>query len=596
MGLIVKRRVTLDLSRRGHQVTVPFSVGDRVAHEVIFTLRDGSELIELPPGVTAAITIKNGYNGTGCVDACVIDHVNNTITYTPTVEALSIEGNIECTMHVFDADGAVIGGPTFIFAVSEGDNANTESEVRAALKESTGWDIIAKAEENAKKAAAEAERAEEAADRAETGGLTIAQAPGDNDKAVMSQKAATKAFVQYNDVTSMADPESIPRRGVHGEITVGEPTEDNHATTKGFVLAKIVEKIAEIIANAPSDLDTLKEIADYIASDKTDAAKINSKLSKHEREILDNRTAIENLPELVQETGDREDAVMSQKAAKDAFVPKVEKSTGDWVYIIKGGVQGVVQLQYGSPTEYSLAARIEGGALRVGTPKADADATTKKYVDDEIDKALGENSSSFVPIVPYNLNGAYGAYVTDGNGFSLIKLSWVGTHSDSIAVRGLNGVLQVGGPTADNHAATKKYVDLKFAEASGGSGSGNVTLYRHTVAFGIYNKGGLTSNVQGIDFAFSYISTDGTPFPETVEGIYNWIMANGFLPCSGYINEDGKQYALYGLNAYGDNDGYRCLEVYAENHSGGAGIHDTLDEPNFTYAGIDVYYHTTTQI
>lgn len=588
MGLIVKRRVTLDLSRRGHQVTVPFSVGDRVAHEVIFTLRDGSELIELPPGVTAAITIKNGYNGTGCVDACVIDHVNNTITYTPTVEALSIEGNIECTMHVFDADGAVIGGPTFIFAVSEGDNANTESEVRAALKESTGWDIIAKAEENAKKAAAEAERAEEAADRAETGGLTIAQAPGDNDKAVMSQKAATKAFVQYNDVTSMADPESIPRRGVHGEITVGEPTEDNHATTKGFVLAKIVEKIAEIIANAPSDLDTLKEIADYIASDKTDAAKINSKLSKHEREILDNRTAIENLPELVQETGDREDAVMSQKAAAIAFVPKVEKSEGDWVYIIKGGVQGVMQLQYGSPTAYSLAARIEGGALRVGTPKTDADATTKKYVDDGLVKKLD------IVNTPDTANRVYGINTEGAN--KLFPLTASSPQAWAIPIRNDDGQFAVGTPTADNHAANKNYVDLSISEALGGSGSGNVTLYRHTAAFGIYNKGGLTSNVQGIDFAFSYISTDGTPFPETVEGIYNWIMANGFLPCSGYINEDGKTFALYGLHTYGANDGYRCLEVFTENHSGGAGIHDSLDEPNFTYAGIDVYYHTTTQI
>lgn len=33
--------------------------------------------------------------------------------------------------------------------------------------------------------------------------------------------------------------------------------------------------IAKIVADAPEDLDTLKEIADYIASDKTNAANIN---------------------------------------------------------------------------------------------------------------------------------------------------------------------------------------------------------------------------------------------------------------------------------------------------------------------------------
>lgn len=417
MGLIVKRRVTLDLSRRGHQVTVPFSVGDRVAHEVIFTLRDGSELIELPPGVTAAITIKNGYkytdngtdNGTGCVDACVIDHVNNTITYTPTVEALSIEGNIECTLHVFDADGAVIGAPTFIFAVSEGDNANTEREVKEALEKSTGWDIIAETVSKATAAAKSAKDAEDYANRAKTalGNATLKASEAEasaaaalahqrtaninatnaeksaGEAAKSAGKAAEQAAAQVlektnenagraeaaanraketeehcdevllgvsemrdgisvslqeaqnyagsaNDAYLFAQQEAnrateyITSRIVNDTGYDDEKVMSQKASTYAFVgrsevNSYIIEEIAKIVADAPTDFDTLKEIADYIASDKTNAAEINSKLSKHEKEILDNKTAIENLPELVQETGDRTDAVMSQKAVTDAL-------------------------------------------------------------------------------------------------------------------------------------------------------------------------------------------------------------------------------------------------------------------------------------
>jgi hypothetical protein len=41
----------------------------------------------------------------------------------------------------------------------------------------------------------------------------------------------------------------------------------------------VAEGIAEVVANAPEDLDTLKEVADYIASDKTKASQIETAIS-----------------------------------------------------------------------------------------------------------------------------------------------------------------------------------------------------------------------------------------------------------------------------------------------------------------------------
>ena len=53
----------------------------------------------------------------------------------------------------------------------------------------------------------------------------------------------------------------------------------------GQITSEVTAKIAEIVANAPEDLDTLKEIADWISSHANDAAAMNT-------EILANKTAI----------------------------------------------------------------------------------------------------------------------------------------------------------------------------------------------------------------------------------------------------------------------------------------------------------------
>lgn len=45
------------------------------------------------------------------------------------------------------------------------------------------------------------------------------------------------------------------------------------------------EEVAKVVANAPEDYDTLKEIAEYIASDKTNAAQINNSISNINKEL-----------------------------------------------------------------------------------------------------------------------------------------------------------------------------------------------------------------------------------------------------------------------------------------------------------------------
>lgn len=58
-----------------------------------------------------------------------------------------------------------------------------------------------------------------------------------------------------------------------------------NGTGEGSVSKTVTDEIAKVIANAPADFDTLKEIADYIDSDQTNAAEINNTLDRHTSEI-----------------------------------------------------------------------------------------------------------------------------------------------------------------------------------------------------------------------------------------------------------------------------------------------------------------------
>lgn len=57
-------------------------------------------------------------------------------------------------------------------------------------------------------------------------------------------------------------------------------TLNSDSNTEGSVKKTVADAIALIVAGAPTDFDTLKEIADYIASDKTGAAQMSAALSQ----------------------------------------------------------------------------------------------------------------------------------------------------------------------------------------------------------------------------------------------------------------------------------------------------------------------------
>ena len=58
------------------------------------------------------------------------------------------------------------------------------------------------------------------------------------------------------------------------------------------ITAEVTSKIAEIVANAPEDLDTLKEIADWIKTHANDAAAMNTAISTNTSDIATLKTSV----------------------------------------------------------------------------------------------------------------------------------------------------------------------------------------------------------------------------------------------------------------------------------------------------------------
>ena len=119
----------------------------------------------------------------------------------------------------------------------------------------------------------------------------------------------------------------------------------------GQITAEVTAKIAEIVANAPEDLDTLKEIADWITEHANSAAEMNTQIIKNQDDIklLQNKT-VESCPVDVVENGNMH-AVTSNAVANalgewedvwrqdsDNYILGVKNSLGTWLRIRFSGL------------------------------------------------------------------------------------------------------------------------------------------------------------------------------------------------------------------------------------------------------------------
>ena len=98
-----------------------------------------------------------------------------------------------------------------------------------------------------------------------------------SDLAALTEAAATKEALKATDDIAKANQAAIATLNGSGE---------------GSVSAQVAAGIAEVVNNAPEDFDTLKEVADWIASDTTNAAQMQADVAKLKTDVADHETRL----------------------------------------------------------------------------------------------------------------------------------------------------------------------------------------------------------------------------------------------------------------------------------------------------------------
>lgn len=149
---------------------------------------------------------------------------------------------------------------------------------------------------------------------------------------------------------------------------------------------------------------------------------------------------------------------VQNKVVKAAIDGKLSRTTNRQVVYITNsvGVDTTLPYEYIARTG-TIAVRDAGGVLKVGTPVANNDATTKKYVDDASNGKLDKISSL-----------TYEAYVHVGNiqstmPFTASMDNSAGANCAVLLGRDSNGRAQVNEPVEDKDIANKKYVDTAIS-------------------------------------------------------------------------------------------------------------------------------------
>ena len=149
----------------------------------------------------------------------------------------------------------------------------------------------------------------------------------------------------------------------------------------GSIAYQIAQAIASIVANAPEAFDTLKEIADYIASDKTGAADLNNRISA-------NATAISK--ETTRATTEEKNIRALAEANKQA----IENLAGSGGGSGGGSVVIVVDPALSETSENP----VQNAAITAGINEAEQNA--KDYTDDQLKNYTKTEDLPEIPAMP----------------------------------------------------------------------------------------------------------------------------------------------------------------------------------------------------
>ena len=126
---------------------------------------------------------------------------------------------------------------------------------------------------------------------------------------------------------------------------------------EGSVKKAVADAVAGVVASAPEDFDTLKEVADWIASDTTGAAKMQADIAR-----LDGADTVD---------GSVKKQIKDAVAAEAEIARAAEKANADAIATEKGRVDGIVADYLKAADKTELQGSIDGLRTDLGN-KGDA--------------------------------------------------------------------------------------------------------------------------------------------------------------------------------------------------------------------------------
>ena len=145
---------------------------------------------------------------------------------------------------------------------------------------------------------------------------------------------------------------------------------------EGSVKKQVSDAIAGVVASAPEDFDTLKEVADWIASDTTGAAKMQADIAR-----LDGADTVE---------GSVKKQIKDAVAAEAQIARAAEKQNADDIDAAEGRIKAIEDDYLKAADKTALQGSIDAVSAVANAAAPQATTYTKTEVDGLIDSAEGK--------------------------------------------------------------------------------------------------------------------------------------------------------------------------------------------------------------
>lgn len=161
------------------------------------------------------------------------------------------------------------------------------------------------------------------------GKSTIAKNIDRGELKVLHQGSSKGFIIRTRNTTDALLPLEMLTTDGYQSYTYAFPAKGGTVALAEDVAAAVAGAIAQVVAEAPADLDTLKEVADYIAADKTGAAEIEVSISGLQGRCSSLESIISyydaNYPYLVQEIARAlEDSSRNRILIEESILPRLD--------------------------------------------------------------------------------------------------------------------------------------------------------------------------------------------------------------------------------------------------------------------------------